>query len=198
MSPGARVRIVLIMPRGNSDLRARLRAAFAWRGDATDRHRYADVTGWWRDADLLRAIGPALAALFPAPTAAPTVVLGPESRGCVIGPLVATHLAVGFVEARKNRTPSADSDRWVRRTTPPDYRDRHLELGFRRGLVQQSDRVLVVDDWVDTGSQAATIRQMVDDVGATWVGLACIVDGLSDPRLRRDLVVQCLLRVRDL
>jgi adenine phosphoribosyltransferase len=195
MCPGGGAGIVLIMKR--SELRARLRAAFAWRGDATDLHRYADVTGWWRDADILGAIGPALAALFPEPPA-PTVVLGPESRGCVIGPLVAAHLTVGFVEVRKDRTPLADSDRWVRRTTPPDYRDRHLELGFRRELVRPSDRALVVDDWVDTGSQAATIRHLVDDVGATWVGVACLVDGLADPRLRRDLVVRCLLRVRDL
>jgi adenine phosphoribosyltransferase len=77
MCPGGRVRIVLIMQRGDSDLRARLRATFAWRGDATDQHRYADVTGWGRDGGLLRAIGPALGALFPA-SPAPTVVLGPS------------------------------------------------------------------------------------------------------------------------
>src|SRR6266540_934748 len=45
-----------------------------------------------------------------------------------------------------------------------DYRDRHLELGFRRGLIQSPDHVLVIDDWIDTGSQARTIRAMVDGV----------------------------------
>jgi hypothetical protein len=37
----------------------RLRAAFAWRGD----ERFADVSGWWADPEILREIGPALAAL---------------------------------------------------------------------------------------------------------------------------------------
>jgi adenine phosphoribosyltransferase len=179
------------------DLSERLRAAFVWRGDRTDEHYYADLTGWWRDGELLATIGPALAQLFPV-QAAPTLVLGPESRGSLIGPLVATHLGVGFVEVRKNRTPDSDSDRWVRQTTPPDYGDRHLVLGFRRALVRSSDRVLAVDDWIETGSQAFAIRQMVDSVGATWIGMACIVDALNDARLRRDLNVRALLSGRGL
>jgi adenine phosphoribosyltransferase len=178
------------------DVRTRLCEAFAWRGDRIDEHRYADVTGWWRDAELLRLLGPALARLFPEAT--PTVVLGPDSRGSLVGPLVAVHLGTGFVEVRKNRTPASDSDRWVLRRTPPDYRDRHLELGFRRGLVRSSDHVLLVDDWVDTGSQARTVRAMVDDVGATWAGFGCIVDALDDSRLRRDLRLRSLLHLRDL
>ncbi|GAB3840069.1 phosphoribosyltransferase family protein [Dactylosporangium cerinum] len=177
-------------------VRARLRDAFVWRGDSTDESRYADVTGWWRDPELLQLLGPALAGLFA--EAAPTVVLGPDSRGSLIGPLVALHLRVGFVEVRKNRAPAADSDQWIRRTTPPDYRDRHLELGFRRDLIHSSDRVLVVDDWIDTGSQARTVHAMVAGAGATWVGVGCVVDALDDPRLRRDLRVRSLLHRRDL
>jgi adenine phosphoribosyltransferase len=179
-----------------SRLRSRLRDAFVWRGDSTDETLYADVTGWWRDAELLRLLGPALAHLFRERT--PTVVLGPDSRGSLIGPLVAVHLGIGFVEVRKNDGPAVDSDNWILRRTPPDYRDRHLELGFRRSLIQSGDQVLVVDDWIDTGSQARTIREMVDSVGATWIGLGCIVDALHDARLRRDLRVRSLLHLRDL
>ncbi|BCJ48122.1 hypothetical protein GCM10010168_24820 [Actinoplanes ianthinogenes] len=126
------------------------------------------------------------------------MVLGPDSRGSLVGPLVALHAGVGFVEVRKDRTPAGDSDEWVRRTTPPDYRDRHVVLGFRRGLLRSSDQVLVVDDWVDTGSQARTVRAMVDSVGAGWVGFGCIVDALDDSRLRRELGLRSLLRLRDL
>ena len=178
------------------DLRAELRAAFRWRGDGPDEDQVADITGWWRDPDLLARLGPALAALFTGPV--PTVITGPASRGSLLGPLVALHLGVGFVEVRKDVTPAGDSDRWIRRTTPPDYHDRHLEFGFRRGLLDAGDRVLAVDDWIDTGSQAATIHAMVTGTGATWLGLACIVDGLDDPRLRRDLRVRALLHERDL
>jgi adenine phosphoribosyltransferase len=179
-----------------NEVRTRLRALFAWRGDRDSRDR-ADVTGWWRDGWLLRELGPALAAVVPSGPV-PTVVVGPDSRGSLVGPLVAVHLGIGFVEIRKNRTPAADSDAWVRRTTPPDYHDRHLELGFRRSLLSSSDRVLMTDDWVDTGSQALTVLQMIDDVGATWLGFACIVDALDDSRIRRRLALRSLLHVREL
>jgi hypothetical protein len=41
---------------GPGDVSAGLREAFVWRGDRG--HQYADVTGWWRDAGLLRVLGP--------------------------------------------------------------------------------------------------------------------------------------------
>jgi adenine phosphoribosyltransferase len=179
------------------EFRRRLRGAVVWRSDRPDTLAYADVTGLWRDPTLLRALGPALAELFADADTPPTVVLGPDSRGSLIGPLVAAHVGVGFVEVRKNRGPATDSDQWVQLTTPPDYKDRHLRLGFRRELVSPSDRVLVTDDWIATGSQAATVRRLVDSVGASWVGVACVVDALTDPRLRRDLRVRALLHVRD-
>lgn len=167
---------------------------FQWRGDSTDRSRWADVSGWWRDATLLQSLGPALADLFSSER--PTLIVGPQSRGMLVGALVATHLGVGFVEIRKNSGPSADSDAWRTRTTPPDYRDRHLSLGFPRHLVTSGERVLFVDDWIATGGQASGTRALVTDAGATWLGAAVIVDGLQDARLRRDLSVRALLHQR--
>ena len=71
-----------------TEVRDRLRAAFAWRGDRSNDSQYADVTGFWRDAKLLRSLGPVLAALYPGTE--PTVVLGPDSRGSLVG-CEATH-----------------------------------------------------------------------------------------------------------
>ena len=42
------------------------------------------------------------------------------------------------------------------------------------------------------------MRALVADCGAHWIGAACIVDGLTDPRLRHDLPVRALLDVRQL
>ncbi|MGW7685006.1 phosphoribosyltransferase family protein [Kribbella sp. NPDC054772] len=143
----------------------------------------------------MREIGPALAGLY---EETPTVVLGPVSRGSLVGALTAAAAGAGFVEMRKDACPAVDSDRWVRRTTGPDYRDRHEVFGFRRGLIRPADRVLMVDDWADTGMTARTARLLVEDCGAHWIGAACIVDGLTDPRLRHDLPLRALLDVRQL
>lgn len=161
-------------------------------GDA----RWADVTGWWRDAALLSRIGAALADLVDGEQ--PSVVIGPQSRGCLLAALTAASLGVGMIEIRKDDGPISDSDAWRSATTPPDYRDRNLTLGFPRSLLQSGERVLFVDDWIDTGGQAIGSRQLVMSAGATWLGAAVIVDGLADARLRRDLDVRSLLRGRDL
>jgi len=185
-----------LRPAGPAPLAERLRTAFAWRSDRPDRHSYADMTGWWRDPELLRELGPALADLHAARR--PTIVVGIESRGSLLGPLAAAALGVGFVEVRKEPSPATNSDAWLSATTPPDYHDRHLVLGFARRLVRGGDRVLLVDDWIATGGQALGARTLVDRAGATWVGGAVIVDGLRNARLRRDLGVRSLLHSREL
>ncbi|HWD82454.1 MAG TPA: phosphoribosyltransferase family protein [Kribbella sp.] len=144
---------------------------------------------------MLRAIGPALAGLY---DEEPTVVVGPVSRGSLVGALTAAAVGVGFVEMRKAAGSAVDSDRWVSRTSAPDYQDRQQVFGFRRRLVRPGDRVLMVDDWADTGATAVVARALVEDCGATWIGAACIVDGMMDPRLRHELPLRALLDVRQL
>jgi adenine phosphoribosyltransferase len=176
--------------------RDRLLECFAWRGDRTDDSSYADVTGWWRTPAVLSDLGRLLGRLFA--DVSPTVVLGVEARGFILGPLVAVTLGVSFVEVRKDPEQFSDSDAWLRRTTPPDYRDRQLTLGFRRDLVHGSDRVLLVDDWIDTGGQALGVHRLVEAAGATWLGVATVVDALESNEVRRRLNVRSLLHMRDL
>jgi adenine phosphoribosyltransferase len=177
-------------------IREELLRNFRAQGDRTDYTRWADVTGWWRDGALLARLGPALADLFG--DSDPTVVVGTQSRGTLLGALVAAHLGLGLIEVRKNDGGAADSESWRSRTTPPDYRDRHLTLGFPKRLLPAGERVLFVDDWIATGGQALGARGLVEDAGAHWIGAAVIVDGLTEPRLRRDLTVKSLLRNREL
>ena len=183
-------------PDATRQLASDLRRTFGWLGDRANPTWYADPTGWWADPGVLARLGPALSALFE--DADPTVVLGPESRGTLLGALVALHLGVGLVELRKDPAPAADSDHWSIALTPPDYRDRTLRVGVRADLIGPAARVLLVDDWIDTGGQATAARAVVDAAGATWCGVAVVVDALADSRLRRDLTVRSLLAVREL
>jgi len=177
-------------------MRDRLRESFRWLGDRTDPDERADPTGWWRDPQTLAGLGPALADLFA--DEAPTVVVGPQSRGSLLGALVALHLGAGFVELVKDPGPAADSDAWIQVTTPPDYRDRHLRLGARRSLLRAGDRVLFVDDWVATGAQVEASFDLVGRSGATWLGAAVVVDAAEHASLRRTVRLRSLLHVRDL
>lgn len=141
---------------------------------------------------MLVRLGPALAALFS--DESPTLVLGPQSRGALLGALTAQSLGIGLVEMRKDPGQATNSDAWRIAHTPPDYRDRTLRVGIRRGLVQSGDRVLLVDDVIDTGGQALAAKALVDEAGATWCGVAAVFDLLADPALRYRLTVRSLLR----
>jgi len=157
--------------------RRELRNGFRWRGDRTDSGYGADITGWWANPATLSRLGPALSDLFA--DVAPSVVLGPQSRGALLGALVAVHRGIGLVELRKDPAPMADSDRWVVAHTPPDYRDLNLRVGARRDLLA-GRRVLFVDDWIATGGQAYGGRTLVEAAGGEWCGCAVIVDQLTD------------------
>jgi len=174
----------------------RLKRSFAWLGDRTDTIFGADVTRWWRDAETLNELGPGLAGLFP--DAAPTVIMGTQSRGSLLGVLTAQHLHIGFAEVRKNPERAADSDAWWETISSPDYQDRNLRLGVRRAHLKAGDRVLFVDDWIATGAQAEACHRLVEMSGATWVGAAVVVDGLERTSLRRSLKLRSLLSAREL
>lgn len=178
------------------DLRHRLRSSFRWIGDRTDPDYRADVTGWWRDPSILEELGGALAELHD--TDKPSVVLGTQSRGSLVGVLTAKALKVGFAEVRKSPSRGSDSDSWWETATAPDYLDRHLDLGLRRSLLHSGDRVLFVDDWIATGAQATASKRLVEMSGATWVGASTVVDGLEESALRRQLNLRSLVHIREL
>jgi adenine phosphoribosyltransferase len=166
------------------DLRARLITGFRWTDPGADSEvLVSDRSGWWRDPEILAALGPALAGLFPG--ADPAVVVAPEVTGFLIGPLVARALGAGFVEAYRAgaRRPIAEPMTWA--DVPADHRGEPQRLGVRTGLIRPGDRVLVVDDWAATGAQSRALHDVVSRLGAVPVGTAVIVDEVGvDPAIR--------------
>jgi adenine phosphoribosyltransferase len=125
-------------------------------------------------------------------------VLGTESRGSLLGPLTAVYLGVGFAEVRKGAERASDDDPWWTHRSIPDYPGRHVDLAVRRTVLRSGDRVLFVDDWAATGSQALAWQALVVKSGATWAGAAVIVDGLENSSDRRALALRGLVNLRAL
>ena len=144
----------------------------------------------------MAGVGALLAEPFRA--ASPSVVVGPAASGHLTGVLTAASLGTGFCPVRKDPAPSFDSDPWVKVTSPPDYKDRHLELGLPKGLIRPGDRVLAVDDLIDTGGQLLAMQRLVEEIGATWVGASVLIDNLRESRPRRQLGLKSVFHVRDL
>lgn len=136
----------------------------------------ASLTPVFNDADTLASLGPGLAEPFR--DSGVTAVVAPEARGFVLGALCATTLGVGFVAARKPGAPRS-GDR-ISVTSEPDWRGRRITFSVAH-VFGPSDRILLVDDWIETGSQAAAIADAIAQMGATLVGTSVIVDQAPEP-----------------
>ncbi|EST35045.1 hypothetical protein M878_07395 [Streptomyces roseochromogenus subsp. oscitans DS 12.976] len=68
---------------------------------------------------------------------------------------------------------------------------------MQRATVSPGERVLPVDDWIETGSQAAAVRSMVEECGGHWAGCAVVVDQ-STPALGTGLGVRGIVTAAEL
>jgi adenine phosphoribosyltransferase len=51
-------------------------------------------------------------------------------------------------------------------------------LRLQKDSINGSDRLLLVDDWFETGSQALAAKGLIEEAGGELVGAAIIVDDL--------------------
>lgn len=143
---------------------------------------HADVWRIFADAE---AFGVVVAGLIePWKTVGVTKVLGIESRGFILGGAAALGLEAGFVAVRK--TDGLLPGPKLRVESEPDYRGNRHHLRMQ-SILAPSDRVLLVDDWAELGSQAAAARELVRLAGATFLGVALLVDQLTE-EIRASLI----------
>jgi adenine phosphoribosyltransferase len=160
---------------------------FAWAGG------HADVWAVFRDAAALAAVVDAL--VEPFRDAGVTAVCGVESRGFLLGGAAAVALGVGFVPVRKgDGLPGPKAER----RTAPDYRRRQHVLRVQRPALAPGDSVLLVDDWIETGSQATAVRALAEGCGARWAGCSVVVDQLAPDRRAALAPVRAVLAAADL
>jgi adenine phosphoribosyltransferase len=170
------------------EARARVRSSFRWIDGE------ADIWSMLTDGASLQAIVAGLS--FMAASDRPDRIVGIESRGFVLGPAVALQLGIGFVAVRKDG--AVFPGPIARRQTEPDCRGNRRTLSIRRDHVSPGARLVLVDDWVETGSQAMAVSQIVEELGAEVVSLVTIIDETTAVARRQLPPVRSLLRAADL
>lgn len=150
---------------------------------------HGDVWAVFRDARSLAAVVAALAEPYRGVRV--DAVCGVESRGFLLGAAVAVELGAGFLPVRKGTGLFPGEKAFGQ--TAPDYRGLRHTLRLQRAAIAAGDRVLLVDDWVETGTQAMTVKALIEDSGAEWLGCSVLVDQLC-PEARAELApVHCVL-----
>jgi adenine phosphoribosyltransferase len=152
----------------------------SFKDDFLDRFRWieghADMLGLFVDGAFFAEAVKALAEPFRG--LGVKKVAAVEARGFVLGTGVALELSAGFVGIRKGGSihPGAKAER----TTKPDWRGQEHRLRVQRAALVPGDLVLLVDDWAEVGSQATATKELVEECGASYAGLALLVDQLPD------------------
>lgn len=95
-----------------------------------------------------------------------THVVGLEAIGFVLGGFVAARAGLGFVPVRKGGKLPYPADRLLRRELA-DYSGEEKTLELDPARLDETDRVVLVDDWVETGAGMRAAVELVEEAGAT-------------------------------
>jgi adenine phosphoribosyltransferase len=98
-------------------------------------------------------------------------VCGIEARGFILASPVAYHAGAGFFPIRKEGKLPGDT---VSESYALEYGEATLEV--HSDAVDPDDRVLIVDDVIATGGTAAAAAQLIERLGGTVAGIACLIE----------------------
>jgi len=122
------------------------------------------------DAELFKEVIQYLAAPYIGKV---NYVASPEAIGWIIGSAMAKELNIGFIPLRKaNGLPYQKeliiSQKYV------DYSGKAKELEIKKDSVIAGDKILIVDEWVETGASLHCCIKLLEKLGGIIVGLASI------------------------
>ena len=127
-----------------------------------------DVTPLFGDYAAFAALVDDLAALVE--PLAFEVVVGIDALGFILGAALALRIQTGFVPIRKGgKLPIAvDAAECV------DYTGQRKTLELRRDALAPGTRVLLVDEWIETGAQVRAAIQLIERQGGIIAGIASL------------------------
>ncbi|XP_066534146.1 zgc:174895 [Hoplias malabaricus] len=98
------------------------------------------------------------------------LVAGIEAMGFILGSAVATTLGKGFLAIRKAGNLCVET----KTQEYSDYSSKGKFMEVRTGVLKPGLRVLIVDQWIETGGTMKAAVKLVENLGATVVGVAAV------------------------
>lgn len=107
---------------------------------------------------------------FPFKSTSIDFVAGIDALGFILGTALAMHLQKGFIPIRKEGKLPVDA---IKKDFV-DYTGHRKALELRKGIIQESAKVLVVDEWIETGAQIQAAVELIEEEKGIVVGIATI------------------------
>ncbi|MGE3153091.1 MAG: adenine phosphoribosyltransferase [Nitrospiraceae bacterium] len=130
---------------------------------------FYDITTLLKDAAAFRAILAEIQRSFDHDQV--TKVVGIESRGFIMGGVLAAQLNAGFVPVRRPGKLPADTFE-----VKYDLEYGSNSLAIHRDAILPGERVLIVDDLLATGGTAEATVHLVEQLGGQVAGLGFLVE----------------------
>jgi adenine phosphoribosyltransferase len=92
-------------------------------------------------------------------------VVGIEATGFAFGAMLADRLDKGFIAVRRKHKWPFNDDKLVEASCS-DYSDSTKTFAVRHGQIRDGERLLIVDDWIETGSQYKCVSELLERSGA--------------------------------
>ena len=133
-----------------------------------EKFAWLDPSAMYVNARVFHALIDDLAAPFHADGI--DVVAAMDAAGFVLGAALATRLGKGLLTIRKAGKLPVDTDS----VEFVNYTGRTQELEIRTPAIRPGARVLIVDQWIETGGTMDGAIRLVEGQGGTVAGIACV------------------------
>lgn len=97
-------------------------------------------------------------------------IAGIDALGFIMGTAVAARMKKGIIAIRKGDKLPVD----VHRVAFTDYSGTQKSLEVRMDVIHPGARVLLVDEWIETGSQVTAAVGLIESQGGVIAGIATI------------------------
>ena len=123
-------------------------------------------------------------------------VAAPESLGFILGTYLSAALKVGFIPIRNGEVAVLAPEDAIR-AAYIDHRDHARRLQVRKSNLPKGSRILLVDDWVETGSTLHACQDIIEEAGAYFVGIAAVGCNLNQRtrKMLEDHILNCILTI---
>ena len=146
-----------------------------------------DVTPLFADAEAFAALIADISDFFPPDTY--DLVAGIDALGFVLGAAAAAKSGKGFLAIRKGgKLPVETVSRQF-----VDYSGQQKSLEIRLDAITPGTRFLLVDEWIETGTQISAAAALIEGLGGVVAGIATL--NIDDKEKTREL--QALYRCFD-
>jgi len=101
------------------------------------------------------------------------VIVGLDALGFIIGGAMAHKLKKSFVPIRKGgKLPGIKGT--VIRTKAIDYSGKKKTFEMNKGAIKKGDKVLIVDEWIETGSQIKSAIKLIEKQDGKVIGISAL------------------------